>query len=124
MASLHCHSCHWSQDDFWNFGFHRYGYWKRWRYNPFSCFLSHMFGCQGLWQPRRIEFDRWYAEQQGWRSHLRHSWIMAVYAFARIFKKFAQQHWWTEASWRRAIQQNGGVWPCCPKCKAPDLDID
>ena len=63
MAYIHCHSCDWSQDDFWTLRFKLT--WKKWRrsfwklgldigYNPISKFLDDL---KWLWIPRWIELD-------------------------------------------------------------------
>ncbi len=65
MAFLHCDSCGWQQDDFWNLrlGFRWKSYKKSWRklgfsigYNPISRMLGDV---RWLWVPRWKVIDDW-----------------------------------------------------------------
>lgn len=124
MAYLHCHNCEFSQDDFWDFSFGKYGYWRKWRYNPFSCFLSHITGKHGYVKPRRIKCDKWMVKELGWKRPNPHSWWLIWFEMKRVVKKLIHQKYWTYKSWKRAIKKNGGKWPACPKCGENKLDID
>lgn len=99
MAYLHCHHCHWSQDDFWDFSFGRYGY------------------------PRRIEHDKCCIQDYGWKRFDPHSWWLIWYQFKRILRKFKNQKWWTEKSFRRDHRVLKLAY--CPNCGSKtDFDID
>jgi len=138
MAYVHCHACNWQQDDFWDFGirisrfggyynFFRLGFVSRkslpifsigWKYNPFSLFLSYVFGStmidwKGYWRPRRVEMDKWYTDEMGWKTNRPHSWFLIWYHFTRMIKRFRTQHWWTYETWKKDPQR----WRC-PKCGA------
>lgn len=96
---VHCHSCPWSQDDFWSK-----------RYNPVTVLWGEL---KWLWFPKMVRTENkvfswfWLAKCLWWR-------ISAPF----------RQKWWTHESWERAIERNGGHWPSCPKCGALNLDID
>jgi len=135
MAYLHCHNhlCDFSQDDFWDFSFGKRGYKKilfwYWKYNPISCFLSYVFGQSNFSKhayiiPRRIEFDKGCMEDHGWKRIDPHSWWLICDCFKSMIRKFKAQEYWTYNSWRKAVEKNGGQWPCCPICGKKELDID
>jgi hypothetical protein len=96
---VHCHSCTFSQDDFWT-----------WSYNPFTVLVSDI---KWLWFPKMVRTERkvfswfWLAKCIKWR----------------VTAPFTQK-WWTYASWSKAITARGGSWPPCPKCGAHNLDTD
>jgi len=120
MAYLHCHSCDWGQDDFWSFRFRRkYGYFKLfgfgWEYNPISCFLSYV---NEYAKPRRLEFDKYYANEMGWKRHDVHSWWLLWQEFKDMLKSFRRQKWWTYKGFKKAKEKK------CPKCGSTKLDID
>ena len=128
MAFLHCHNCDWSQDDFWDFSFGRYGYWRipftkiSWSYNPISCFMSHVFDKKGYWFPRRIQYDRYCIEDLGWKRADPHSWWLIWYQFKRMLRKFKRQKWRTEKAFRRDRILKLAY---CPSCGSRDhFDID
>jgi len=120
MAYLHCHSCDWSQDDFWSFGFHKYGYFWRWGYNPISYFLSIVFSWKyGYWRPQRREFDAWLAKDLGWKRNDPHSWWLIWFHFKKMLKSFKRQKWWTWKSWQKYKDT-----AICPQCGDRNFDID
>ncbi len=129
MAYLHCHTknCHWSQDDFWDFSFDKYGYWKfpfigrGWGYNPFSLFMSYIFTSRGYWYPRRIMHDKNCMEDHGWTRPDPHSWFLAWRQFKDIFWRFKRQVWWKEKDFKR--DHKLGI-AKCPNCGKDDFDID
>lgn len=109
MAYVHCHSCNWSQDDFWT--------WKWKAYNPISYFLRqsiptwgrpHFVKCDPLLHPS----GRIFSWHQLWRE------------FLHMSRSFFRQKWWTNAAWKKAIKENGGKWPKCPSCGHNRLCID
>ena len=123
MAYLHCHDCDWSQDDFWDFSFGKYGYWGisrklMWRYNPISCFLSYVFTKRGYWFPKRIDHDDFTAKECGWKRRDPHSWWLAWRGLKRTVRKFRTQEWWTHKAFEEEINK------VCPKCNSTNLDID
>ena len=134
MAYLHCHSCDFSQDDFWDFSFGKHGYKKilfwSWKYNPISCFLSYVFGQSNFSFrdafiiPRRREFGSEVIEEFGWKRTDPHSWWLIYNSFKHMIGKFKYQKYWTYKSWEKAIEKNGGDWPCCHECGKKELDID
>jgi hypothetical protein len=107
MSFVYCRQCGWSQDDFWDFGFGRpYGYWWRWKYNPFSLFLSHVRD-YGL-RPRWLSFDPKFVlgpRVHSWRLHLHH--------LTRMLRGLRDQRWWTRRAWVRARQRGFGKCPSC-----------
>ncbi len=126
MAYLHCHNCDWSQDDFWDFKFHKYGYFHRWGYNPFSVFLSYVFSKDGYWKPRRITHEPYAAHDQGWGRNDPHSWWLILDCFLSMLRKLRRQVFWTEASYAKArdVAIVSGHTLGCPSCNANKLDID
>jgi len=68
---LHCHSCNWSQDDFWEWKWKGLlSFWKfksrPFGYNPFSLLLQH---------------------------------IAVYFEIKRIIKRIKHMRWWTYNSW-------------------------
>jgi hypothetical protein len=130
MSYLHCHSCGWGQDDFWDFGFSRYGYFMiipgvAWNYNPVSVFLSyvfsqtwyrHFFRYSLLW-PNVIVYDQWFADERGWKSNRRFSWMLIGHHFVQMLLKFKNQAYWSEKSFNKAKSKE------CPVCQN-ELDAD
>lgn len=115
MAYVHCHQCGWSQDDFWDFSWRKYGYWHGWRYNPFSCFLSYV---DSYIKPRRITFDKWVAKESGWKRIDPHSWWLIWDRFKSMIKKFIKQKWWFEDSYYKDKKKK------CPCCGNDKLCVD
>lgn len=134
MAFLHCHNCGWSQDDFWSFKFGKWGYFTliefgniriSWKYNPISCFLTHLFGKYGYLKPRRIKFDHNVMDESGWKRIDPHSWWLIWYEFKRMIVRFKKQTWWTYESFKKDRNKYSKYeWPPCPKCGKQELDID
>jgi len=127
MAFLHCHSCHWSQDDFWNFRIGRNGYWKipfiklYWKYNPISCFLMYVFKKNGYWFPKRIKFDEYVIKERSWKRKDPHSWFLILYEFKRMIRKFKRQKWWIYKNWKKDYDAGKAK---CPNCGKINFDID
>ncbi len=119
MAYIHCHNCNWSQDDFWDFSFGKYGYTKifgiGWGYNPISYFI-HYF--KEHIKPRVIKFDNSFAKEQGWKTNCLHSWFLIRWEFKRMIKSFKKQYWWTYSSYKKSKIKN------CPDCDNKYLCID
>jgi hypothetical protein len=143
MAFVHCDSCPWSQDDFWNR-----------KYNPVRFFLKYELPSWIL--PRFVGYDPvchsrlslrtglskivevpykpeeeeplCYAPETPRPATIRHHYVFSWLILARCIGKWAHrirtQVWWTNESWKKAIASNAGLWPLCPKCGADALDID
>ena len=119
MAYLHCHSCDWSQDDFWTR-----------RYNPITKFWDMV---KWLWRPRTLEIDDWlvadleeYTKVSVWRfkgasrGQVRvFSWDWLWLEFVKNWRLFRAQKWWTWKAWKKA--RGNAV---CPECGEKDFDID
>lgn len=128
MAYLYCHSCHWSQDDFWDFrvrvGGYSYFYFIKWPvrvgwgYNPFSAFLSEVFGWHGYWRPRRVDYDDYCAKDNGWGRRDPHSWWLIGRSFRCMIRNLKSQRWRTYDEFKRDPDKR------CPRCGSDDLDID
>ena len=117
MAYLHCHTCNWSQDDFWEWEWT----WRVWKfrpfgYNPISLFVDniHAYGV-----PRYIEFDISFAREHGLESPYIHSWRVLWWELKKSIRSVRDMKWWTWKSWRRHAE--GAV---CPQCKERNFDID
>jgi len=128
MAYLHCHSCNWSQDDFWDWnvcinrsGFYTLIAWPvriGWGYNPISVFLSYVFVRKGYWWPRRIEHDKDVARELGWKRSDPHSWWLIGWEFKRMLRKFKEQTWLTWEAFKATKE------PRCPKCGQDNFNVD
>lgn len=126
MSYLHCHTkgCDWSQDDFWSWdwsGLKRFWKWKYrpFGYNPFSLILEDI---ASYWMPRRINFDKWWAEEHKCSRTDPHSWWLIRREIIKDLKKFKYQKWWTYDSWKKDYDAGKAV---CPDCGRSDqFDID
>lgn len=127
MSYLHCHKCHWSQDDFWNFKI----YWKRlfkWTsrpfgYNPLSLVLEDI---AEWWKPRYIGFDHYAAKEMGIKLSKKgnavHSWVLLRYDLKKHIKRLFIQKWWTEESFKKDYYQGKAKCPNCGSSKHFDID--
>lgn len=143
MSYLHCHSCDWSQDDFYS----------RW-YNPLTKIISDI---KWLWRPRMICFDSYFIKHDavdlmkytGVRvkfyklmlpsiSEYRvmkpilgiymdsisrdfcFSWKWLLLEIVKDIKIVMEQKWWTYKSFKKDYDK-GAV---CPKCGNRNFDID
>ena len=86
MSYLHCHGCHWEQDDFWS-----------WHYNPIRCFWR--FALKEYARPRYVSGV--------------HSWWIILCLIPRYIRRAWNMHWWTRRSWVKAIT---AAPVGCPKC--------
>lgn len=124
MSYLHCHSCGWSQDDFWSWnwsGLRKFWKWKRrpFGYNPLSLILEDF---SEYWKPRMISFDAYAAKDMGFKNSNIFSWSMLFYNLAWHVQRIFRQRWWTFNQWKKYYDKGFAV---CPKCKCSDkLDID
>jgi len=105
MAYLHCHSCEWSQDDFYNKD-----------YNP----LTKIWGdVQWLWRPRILEID-----VESYNPRTIFSWKLLVIEIVKDIRIALEMKWWTFHSWKKDWAQRTDKFPACPKCGKQDFDID
>lgn len=102
MAFVHCHSCHWEQDDFWSVR----------GYNPLRFFVTNEL--RWYWRPRLVNVDA--PMGHGQIPYYLHSWYLLIRSVRKLVRRLRTQHWWTYESWKRAIKANDGKWPPCPKC--------
>jgi hypothetical protein len=121
MAYVHCHTCGWTQDDFWSK-----------KYNPVRSILKHdMY----LLRSQYIRVDLYYVQHTKLTLLLRlttrvdgkyyaHSWLLLWRSLRRCCKLLPAQVWWTQASWQRAIAKNHNRYPNCPACGDDTLDVD
>ena len=129
MAYLHCHSCDWSQDDFWS-----------WRYNPLTKTWRDI---KWNWKPVWRSMDKWYLddikEYLGISYLYRKkespctrpirapttfeyqvfSWYWFIIQIVMEFRNILRMRWWTWKSWQR--NKNTAV---CPGCGNRNFDID
>ena len=117
MAYLHCHSCDWSQDDFWEWKW-SLKFWKSrpFGYNPLSVLFDDI---RYYIKPRHIEFDRCCAEEMGFKSSRIFSWVFLLYEIKRGIRRFRHMRWWTYRAWMKECDV-----AVCPCCGAKDFDID
>lgn len=113
MAYLHCHSCDWSQDDFW----HK-------RYNPLTKIWDDI---KWLWKLRMIEFDACTVKDLIKHTHVPvirneckvFSWSWLILEVVKEIKIVLRQKWWTWESWKKHKD-----FAICPQCGMKDFDID
>lgn len=124
MAYLHCHSCDWSQDDFWS-----------WSYNPLTKIWSDV---KWLARPRVMSLDdrivndiTEYTGVRVRRSCGKHpgqikvfSWQWLIVEAVKDWKIFRAQSWWTWESWKSAWEKRTADKPLCPSCGEQNFDID
>lgn len=125
MAYLHCHNkeCGFSQDDFYHKG-----------YNPFTKIKSDI---EWLWKPKWIKLDMDIVEDLikytkvpiYLRNIVAHeykmfSWNWLILEIVKDIKIAYKMKYLTNTSWKKAVKENGGKWPPCPKCGQNELDID
>jgi hypothetical protein len=111
MAYLHCHSCDWTQDDFWTK-----------TYNPLTKIWSDI---KWLAKPRMIEFDQWALID--YRRYFPliiinqsiFSWNWFFVELAKEFHVLRNMKWFTWESWKK--DKDIAV---CPNCGKRDFDID
>jgi len=145
MSYLHCHSCGWEQDDFWDlFVYYKWRkkWWKRlcFGYNPIR---NVWYSVKWLWKPRWISLDEWiindiqkYTNRKAkirilnrslahnnriieYKEHQVFSWSWLIIEIVKEWKKFRNQRWWTWKSWQKAKDT-----AVCPKCGSRNFDID
>jgi hypothetical protein len=138
MAFLHCHSCGWSQDDFYDVGFSiQYCRWRKswWKvrvnfgYNP----LTKMWrDIKWWWKPRYIVMDNWYLNDilkftkvkvkhqsvnRGQTKVFSLCWLLVE--LVKDWRVFRNMRWLTYNSWKRH-----GDTAVCPNCGDRNFDID
>lgn len=111
MSYLHCHSCQWSQDDFWD---------EKW-YNPIS-FLEKNYKEELLnWDLSRIITMDKFDDKR--RRHIGSETITEDEFIARQFENWASKirrmYYRTEEEFKKENPE----WKC-PICWKKDLDID
>ena len=128
MAYLHCHNCHWSQDDFWDYRFS----WKNWKkflllrwssrpfgYNPISILLENI---ATYLKPRMIKMDSYWAKENGFKSNVVHSWNFVKGGFIRYFRVRRNMLYKNYEAYMR--HRKIGI-ARCPNCNSRDhWDID
>jgi len=110
MSYLHCHTCHWSQDDFWDQN-----------YNPIT-FLEKNYTEEilnkDLWEVIKLDtFDDKRGRFIGMNSMTRENFICGEieWALRRIKKMIYRTH--------QEYKEKNPEWRC-PNCWNKDLDID
>lgn len=118
MSYLHCHSCDWSQDDFYSK-----------TYNPITKIIDSI---KEYIRPRIIEWDSGFIRNDFPKlvkyTHVPviiinnkcFSWNWMLLDIVRDFKSMFKQKWWTYKSFKKAYDK-GAV---CPKCGKRNFDID
>ena len=107
MAGLHCHSCDWSQDDFYSID----------RYNPAKHLL---WWNEQLCGEKQDEIDKQFTEDAQFLQD--NGPITTREVIARLYEKFARRiremAWITYEQWEKEPNK------VCPKCGSSELDID
>lgn len=153
MAYVHCHSCPWSQDDFWNKSYNPVRFFfknelpyalrpryasgdKEWvRPTRFSQFLHLTRIRKVLWAPKQpgkcdipspsVQSADYDEEKpQIVTEYSIFTWFDLLRSMLKWWKRIYHQVWWTDGEWKRELASRGGKWPPCPRCGAHDLDID
>lgn len=126
MSYLHCHKCHWGQDDFWDFKIkwnklHKWNY-RPFGYNPLSLIMEDF---AEWWKPRYIGFDKYAAKDYGFTLNKEgkiHTWTLLCHDLKKHFKRLFTQKWWTYESFKKDYDMGKAK---CPKCgSSEDFDID
>ena len=118
MAYLHCHSCDWSQDDFWD----KY-------YNPLTKIRNDI---KWTIKPRVLGFDRYmvvemkqycYTPIFSWTNKKGFtcvfSWNWLIVELERDIRSFRHMEWCTSERWNKVKDK-----AVCPKCGDRNFDID
>src|ERR1700739_690240 len=131
MAYVHCHSCPWSQDDFWDRGYNplrfffknefTYYFWPRFIGGDPE-FVNHTKFSKALRLTKVVE-EPWTGEMRvyDWKRggdvtpktckhHYAFSWLLMLRSIRKWLKRVREQVWWTNADWKAAIAANGGKW--------------
>lgn len=95
MSYIHCHTCKWSQDDFWTKS-----------YNPPRSFWRMVV--KEYIRPRYVKVD-----PRGAGMHQVHSWELLLRSVKRYARRVWHMHWWTRKAWIAALRAGKGN---CPKC--------
>jgi len=121
MAYLHCHSCDWSQDDFWCRS-----------YNPITKFWSDI---KWLIRPQLMDLDEGIVNDLTKYTHVPifrfrarrrriidvkiHTWNWLLLEFVKEIRITLAQRWWTTEAWNRSKKTAR-----CPGCGDRNFDID
>ena len=111
MAYVHCHSCDWEQDDFYSEkGYNPANYCRTWM--PYLCGPD--------------DIDTNFSSDPSFLDEFGQMTMREVIAreFSNYAKRILEMKWITSESWEKAIKENGGKYPLCPKCKTDNLDVD
>lgn len=108
MAYLHCHSCEWSQDDFYHNGYNPAQYLSTWN--------EYLFGKKFSRLDEPFSNDSNFVREHGD--------ITTREVIAREFAKFAKRirnmKWVTYDSYCKELPEK----KVCPNCGSKELDID
>lgn len=114
MAYLHCHSCYWSQDDFYSRS-----------YNPLTKLWRDF---KWLWKPYRFQIDSHcindltkytHIPVYVWNKNTVFSWNWLLLETVKDIKVALETKWWTWESWKKVKDT-----AVCPKCGDKNWDID
>jgi len=113
MAYLHCHSCDWSQDDFYTKS-----------YNPLSKIWDDI---KWTIKPRILSFDYYEPKNMAktvwtpifYKGGKVFSWNWMLVEIERDIRSFLHMKWYTWNKWNK-IKDNA----VCPKCGTRNFDID
>lgn len=106
MAYLHCHSCEFSQDDFWHEG-----------YNPVTCFQSDLKELMEGDLDKIIEMDSMWLKERNLDFITRRELIL--YHLDQIKSRIKNMKYRTMQEFKELNPKR-----LCPICGKDDLDID
>jgi len=104
MAYLHCHACHWEQDDFWSEGYNPMASMRDWEEDLLSADIENQFtsNSQFIKEHGNITMREVIAQE-----------------FERHARKVRNMAYRTEKEFREKNPKKK-----CPKCGKQELDID
>lgn len=137
MAYLHCHSCDWSQDDFYTKGYNFFT--KMWDDFKWTCkprVIKFDGGVRdfkkGLWTPiliwkkkRLFEYGKLRPHPNSNETHCMvtdycvFSWNWMLVEFERNIRSLIHMKWYTWEKWHKVKDK-----AVCPKCGDRNFDID
>lgn len=108
MAYLHCHSCDFSQDDFWHKG-----------YNPVTCFQDDLDTLLNKDLDRLIKMDSSWLSENGYPPEGVTERELVLFHLRQIEQRIKGMVYRTMDEFKE--KNPDGI---CPQCGARDLDID
>lgn len=123
MAYLHCHSCHWSQDDYYDWPrYNKYLHRWQWGYNPITKILGYI---KREIRPRYVQYDRWWINEIGIKARPDNSvftWRTMWWDIKRAIRSAWRMKWWSHNAFLKDRKEDKAACPSCG-CR-DDFDVD